>query len=62
MQKTQTNTKTYFYPVTNIGIDDDVADVLKRLAKGRRMPVSRLATNVLRRWCERQERKEAHGQ
>jgi hypothetical protein len=59
MQTTQTKKKSYSYPITNVGLDDDVAAVLKRLAKKRRLPTYRLASDVLRKWCERQERKEA---
>lgn len=62
MHKTQTQKKTYIYAVTKIGVDDDVAAALKRLAKQRRVPTYRLASDVLRKWCEREERKEGHGQ
>ena len=62
MQRTHTENKTYVYPTTNIGLDDDVAAVLKRLAKQRRLPTYRLASEVLRKWCSRQEKKEAHDQ
>ena len=61
MHKTQTEKKTYIYPVTKIGLDDDVAIVLKQLAKQRRTPAYRLASEIVRKWCEREARKEANG-
>lgn len=57
MHTTQTEKKKYTYPITNIGLDDDVAVGVKRLAKVRRMPAYRLASDVLRTWIERQEKK-----
>ena len=62
MQRTHSRNKTYSYPISNIGLDDDVAVVLKRLAKQRRIPVYRLASKILSKWCEKQERKEADEQ
>jgi hypothetical protein len=60
MQRTLRKNKTYSYPITNVGLDDDVAIVFKRIAKERRMPMCRLASDILRRWCDREARKEAH--
>jgi hypothetical protein len=38
-------------------MDDDVYHALKRIAKQRRIPAYRLASDVLRRWCKREGKK-----
>ncbi len=57
MQRTQTEKKTYSYPITSVGLDDDVYDAIKRIAQERRRPAYRLASDVLRKWIRRQETK-----
>ena len=59
MKTQKTTTKTYSYAINHLNVDDDVHAAIKRLAKARRMPAYRLASDVPRRWCEREERKES---
>ena len=57
MQTTHTEKKTYSYPITSIGLDDDVYAAIKRIAQEQRRPAYRLASDVLRKWIKRQEMK-----
>jgi hypothetical protein len=57
MKQKLTSNKTYQYPITSIAMDDDVYCSLKRIAKQRRIPAYRLASDVLRRWCKREQKK-----
>jgi len=58
MKTQKTTEKTYTYSINHLSVDDDVHAAIKRLAKQRRMPAYRLASDVLRKWCEREERKQ----